>query len=79
MRKYHTDHTEKNFRMTFSSTKIKLLGFYGGDLKDTNERQGVFWPYKKERPIRSGLCVAWKNAFRLENATEKLFLSNSLG
>ena len=58
MRKYHTDHTEKNFSVTFSLTKIKLLGFYGGDLKDTNERQGVFWPYKKERPIRSGLCVA---------------------
>ena len=29
---------EKNLRMTFWLTKIKLLGLYGGDLKDTNER-----------------------------------------
>ena len=29
-----------------------------GDLKDINEGQGVFWPYKKARLIRSGLCVA---------------------
>ena len=56
MRKYHTDYTEENFSMTFELTKIKLLGFYFGDLKDTNEGQGVFWPYKKVRPIRSGLC-----------------------
>ena len=32
------------------------LGFYGGDLKDINEGQGVFWPYKKALPIHSGLC-----------------------
>ena len=27
-------------------------------MKDTNEGQGVFWPYEKARPIRAGLCVA---------------------
>lgn len=58
MRKYHTDHTEKHLSMNFQLTKSKLLGFFVGDLKDTNEGQGVFWPYKKARPIRSGLCVA---------------------
>ena len=35
-----------------------LKTFYGGDLNDTNEGQGVFWPYEKARPIRAGLCVA---------------------
>jgi len=39
-------------------SNIKLLGCYGGDVKDINEWQGVFWPYKKARPVRSGLCVA---------------------
>ena len=42
MRKYLTDHTERHFSINFWLTKIKLLGFYGCDLKDVNDGQGVF-------------------------------------